>query len=194
MKKLSCIGIQKDSKVGKIEFTLDGKDPKTWLEKFEKEIREDLAEDNLEEKIKSYYTDDIAVAIRDACELIPRIRLGQWDIVYDILKKYIKFNKNNFQDIVPYFHKLIDLMCIKPTKRNKIKDKIEELLWEMQGLNKPIGNCLDIEEPLYKGQQLGEYLRCYVKFNGKCKDAKSCWITRKGFCSRLNPRKEQKVR
>ena len=50
------------------------------------------------------------------------------------------------------------------------------------------GRGVNIEEPLYKAIELGEYLRCYQKF-GECKDAKDCWITRKGFCDRWKGKK-----
>lgn len=51
---------------------------------------------------------------------------------------------------------------------------------DLNYLNKDKKYC-DINEPLYKAIELGELLKC-LELYGKCKYAKDCWVTRRGFC------------
>lgn len=39
----------------------------------------------------------------------------------------------------------------------------------------------DINEPLYKAIELGEYIKC-LQEHKDCKFVNECWITRKGYC------------
>ena len=44
------------------------------------------------------------------------------------------------------------------------------------------GKGPDIEGPLYKALELGEYLKC-LKEHRDCTDATNCWVTRRGLCA-----------
>lgn len=39
---------------------------------------------------------------------------------------------------------------------------------------------IDIHEPLYRANELGEYIKC-LQEHPNCQDVDGCWITRKGF-------------
>ena len=90
----------------------------------------------LRSEIEKRLTPEIGQAIVDATDLIMRLRLGQLNIVADILKRHCTIHE------------------------------------ESKGP--------DIEGPLYKALELGEFMQC-LKENPNCKDATECWITRKGF-------------
>jgi len=122
--------------VKELENILESKEEKEIITLPNGEIRTRRKWSPLQEKIEEYLTPEIGVAIRDACDLIIRLRLGQLNIVAETLKKYCSLHQE--------------------------------------------GKGVDIDEPLYKGVELGEYLMC-LEEHPNCLDAKECWITRKGF-------------
>ena len=142
----------------------------------------------LQQAIDERCTDDVGMAIITMCDIVIRLRLGQIQTVVEELTRYMKPNFKNLHNIRKELHELVDLMCTEEwtdKKYHMVSPKLRDLTWKIQGIcnGRPLGQCVDLEEPLYKGIELGEYIRCKAKF-GKCDDALKCWITRKGFCSR----------
>ena len=114
----------------------------------------------LSDKIKEYLEiKDIGQVIVDGCDLILRLRMGQYRVANTIINKYIKSKKKVKNNM--FHNEEFDL----PLKYLCERIKIEPL---------------NIEEPLYKGIELGEYVKCY-QTNRMCKYVKDCWPTRKGF-------------
>ena len=125
------------------------------------DLEENYGKVTLADKIKEYLEiKDIGQVIVDGCELILRLRMQQYSIASGILMNYITSKyKNKNKNIF---------------KNQQIEDALQNLacVTKLEPLN--------IEEPLYKGEELGEYIKCY-QTNRMCKDVKDCWITRKGF-------------
>lgn len=142
----------------------------------------------LQERIITYLIPEIGIAIKDACDFMMRIRLGQIELAYDIFMRYIKKSKNvkNSENLKYMLPELIDLLTEMSKSNNwdrfknkKIHNLLHQLMYTCNG--KSLGQGCDIEEPLYKGIELGELLEC-LKDHPDCLEAKQCWITRKGFC------------
>jgi len=119
------------------------------------------------DKIKEYLEiPGIGQTILDGCELILRLRLGQYDTASGVLMKYIK---------------------TKQKDSNIFKNKyLEQALSHLSEVIK-LGT-VNIYENLYKTIELGEYVKCYQS-NRMCKDVSDCTITRKGFSPCRNKKK-----
>lgn len=105
--------------------------------------------DKLKSKIDSYLSiPDIGLVIRDAADLIIRMRLGQLTIVSDTLKRYCTLHQE--------------------------------------------GMGVDIDEPLYKAVELGEFIRCYQE-HGECEHAEDCGVTRKALCKKKEKNNDKKT-
>ena len=137
------------------------------IQDFLKPPEENHGKVTVADKIKEYLEiKDIGQVIIDGCDLILRLRMQQYSIASGILMNYItaKYkNKNIF-------------------KNQQIEDALQNLacVTKLESLN--------IEEPLYKGIELGEHVKCY-QTNRMCKDVKDCWITRKGFAKCIDKNK-----
>ena len=124
-----------------------------------KDLEKNHGNITLADKIKQYLEiKDIGQVIVDGCELILRLRMQQYSIASGILMNYItaKYkNKNIFKN-----------------------QQIEDALQNLACVTKL--EAISIDEPLYKGEELGEYIKCY-QTNRMCKDVKDCLITRRGL-------------
>ena len=130
------------------------------IQDFLKPPEENHGKVTVADKIKEYLEiKDIGQVIIDGCDLILRLRMGQYDIANTIINKYIKSKKKVKNNM--FHNEEFDL----PLKYLCERIKIEPL---------------NIEEPLYKGIEFGEYVKCY-QTNRMCKYVKDCWPTRKGF-------------
>ena len=136
-------------------FTVDFSD----LLKTLTELETKRNEITIADKIKEYLEiPDIGQTILDGCELILRLRLGQYDTASGVLMKYIK---------------------TKQKDKNIFKNKYLE--YALSHLSEVIKlGTVNTYENLYKTIELGEYIKCY-QTNRMCKDVRDCWITRKGF-------------
>jgi len=125
-----------------------------------KDLEKNHGNITLADKIKQYLEiKDIGQVIVDGCDLILRLRMGQYRVANTIINKYIKSKKKVKNNM--FHNEEFDL----PLKYLCERIKIEPL---------------NIEEPLYKGIEFGEYVKCY-QTNRMCKYVKDCWPTRKGF-------------
>lgn len=100
----------------------------------------------------------IGQVISDACDLILRLRMQQYDIASGILMHHIKSKNKNINIF-----------------RNKF---IEDALQNLKCVTKL--EPISIDEPLYRGIELGEAIKCYQK-NRMCKNVDICDLHRKGF-------------
>jgi len=115
----------------------------------------------LADQIKEYLEiPGIGQMITDGCDLILRLRMAQPDIANTIISKYIKSKTSNNK--------------INLFRNPKFSSPLRYLCDEIKV--KPV----NINEPLYKAIELGEYVKCYQE-NRMCEDVDQCWITRKGF-------------
>jgi len=129
------------------------------IQDFLKPPEENHGKVTVADKIKEYLEiKDIGQVIIDGCDLILRLRMQQYSIASGILMNYItaKYkNKNIFKN-----------------------QQIEDALQNLACVTKL--EAISIDEPLYKGEELGEYIKCY-QTNRMCKDVKDCLITRRGL-------------
>ena len=185
----------KNTKKLNLGIILDKKPIGSYLDSLTKDIKYVQGVNDLNEQINNRTTEEISRAIVDACDLIIRLRLGQFDYVFETLIKYMEPNKSNIQSIRTELHQLIDLLCDLDKWHDKkykgiLNSELRDFVWKLQCQFIPLGQPVDLEEPLYKAMELGEFLYCKAKYKS-CEYAKDCWVMRRGYCQKIKETKRE---